>query len=237
MEPIPDNRMMELSAEDLAKEKLLRDELLRKLEQMFHGESSGHDITHLVRTYNLANHLQMREGGDREVVLIASLVHDIHRLVEKESGQFCSPSDSLGRVKELLSGTGLSLEKIDKILHCIEHHEEYGFSEKGKTVEDVETLILQDADNLDAIGAIGVARTLSFGAAHNVPLWRPDIPVGRQHFDESEKDSSTIHHFYSKLLRLKDNMNTIAGKEMAKERDAFMRQFLDHFFKEWSGEI
>lgn len=220
-----------------AKEELLRKTLLKKLGQMFHGESSGHDITHLVRTNNIACNLQHKEGGDREVILVASLAHDIHRLIEKESGKFCTPADSLASVRELLSGIKINPEKIDKILHCIEFHEEYGFSKQGKTVNDIETLILQDADNLDAMGAIGIARTLLFSSAHNVPLWRPDLPIDREHFNESKKDPSNIHHFYSKLLRLKDNMNTEAGKELAEGRDAFMREFLEHFFKEWSGEI
>ena len=225
------------ASEAKQKEKLIQKQILEKLKGLFHDETSGHDLSHLIRTYNVASHLQRKEGGDREVILVAALLHDIHRQIEKETGQFCPASESLTKVRELLAGIELSSEQIDRILHCIEFHEEYAFSKNGKTVEDIETLILQDADNLDAMGAIGIARTFSFGSAHNLPYWTPEIPVGKDHYDESDHDPSTIHHFYSKLLKLKNNMNTQTGKEMAAERDEFMRVFLDQFYKEWSGEL
>ncbi|MEI7961722.1 MAG: metal-dependent phosphohydrolase, partial [archaeon] len=127
-------------------------------------------------------------------------------------------------------------ELIPKVLHCVEFHEEYGFTKEGKTASDLETLILQDADNLDAIGAIGVARTFSFGAAHKVPFWVPEKPFDRTNFDESEKDPSTIHNFYSKLLKLKDNFSTTTAKAMALKRHKFMEAFLKQFFAEWAGK-
>ena len=215
----------------------LYDKIIGKLKEIFDGESSGHDISHLARVYNIARHLQEKEGGNREVILLSALLHDIHRLIERESNSFCSPKDSLAQVRSTLGEIGIEEQIIIKVLHCIEFHEEYSFSDEGKTVKDLETLILQDADNLDALGAIGIARTFSFGTAHKIPIWIPEMPFERERFDEQVTDPSTIHHFYSKLLRLKNNMNTKTGREMAEERDAFTRQFLELFFKEWSGEI
>ena len=104
------------------------------------------------------------------------------------------------------------------------------------SIIDIETLILQDADNLDAIGAIGIGRTFSFGGAYKITMWIPDKPFDRQNFDESEKDPSIIHHFYSKLLKLKANMNTETAKKMADERHKFMKLFLQEFFDEWNGK-
>lgn len=213
-------------------------ELLRgRVERMFSGESSGHDLDHLNRTKNIALKLQETEGGDRFVIGIASYLHDIHRIIEKESGEYCSPADSLDKVRDILREASISANRIDKILHSIELHEEYEFTKTGKLAQDIETLILQDADNLDAIGAIGVARAFAFGGAHNIPIWKPDIPLKSDDYDESELDPSEIHHFYNKLLRLKDNMNTKTGKEMAENRHKFMEQFLDEFKKEWLGEL
>lgn len=212
------------------------EKLDKKIKEMFRSESSGHDIFHLHRVLNLALHLQEKEGGDKLVIGVSALLHDVHRLMEKESGVFCPPINSFPIVKKLLEEAGFPKELIPKILHSIEHHEEYGFSKDGKTVNDLETLILQDADNLDAIGAIGVGRTFSFGGAHGVPMWVPEKPFNREVYDESEKDPSTIHHFYSKLFKLEENMNTTTAKEMARERTDFMRKFIEQFISEWNGE-
>jgi len=213
------------------------EKLIKKLEDLFCSESSGHDLSHLTRTRNLAEHLQKKEGGDLEVIVLSALLHDIHRLIQKDTGKFCSPQDSLPQVKKILTQVDVAEQTISKVLHCVEFHEEYGFSKNGKTVSDIETLILQDADNLDAIGAIGIARAFVFGGANNVPIWLPEIPFDRNEFDESEQDPSEIHHFYAKLLKLKDNMNTKTARKMAAKRTDFMKIFLDRFFKEWNGEL
>ena len=216
-------------------EKIIK-KLEKEIKESFSEESSGHDIYHLKRVLNLSLFLQKKEGGDRLVIAIAAFLHDLHRIIEKKSGKFCHPRDSLSKIKELISKVKLTNEQKEKILHCVEYHEEYNFSRKGKTVSDIETLIIQDADNLDAIGAIGVGRTFAFGGAHSVNMWVPESPFKRKYFDENKKDISTIHHFYSKLLKLKDNMNTKTGKSMANKRHKFMEQFLKEFFDEWSGK-
>jgi len=215
-------------------EKIIQ-QLEKEIKKLFHKESSGHDIYHLKRTLNNALTLQEKEGGDKLIIAISAFLHDIHRIIQKETGKFCSPKDSLSKVKEILDKINLTEEQKEKILHCIEFHEEYNFSKKGKTVNDIETLVLQDADNLDAIGAIGIGRTFSFGGANNVTAWIPEKPFDRHTFEESEKDISTIHHFYSKLLKLKENMNTKTGKKMADKRHKFMEIYLDKFFREWKG--
>jgi uncharacterized protein len=213
------------------------EKLEQQIKEVFSAENSGHDIYHLKRVLNLTLHIQKKEGGDRLVIATAAFLHDIHRIMQKETGKFCSPKDSLPRVKEILQKTGLPKNNMNKILHCIEFHEEYAFSDNGKTVKDIETLILQDADNLDAMGAIGIARAFAYGGANNVPMWIPDVPFGKQAFDESKKDPSGIHHFYSKLLKLNDNMNTKTAKKMAENRHRILKNFLKEFFKEWEGKI
>jgi uncharacterized protein len=210
--------------------------LEQTIQKMFQSESSGHDIHHLKRVMALAVHLQKTEGGDELVIAVASYLHDVHRLIQKESGEYCSPKDSLPKIIEILNTTDISKHKRERILHCIEFHEEYGFSVQGKTVDDIETLILQDADNLDAIGAIGVARTFMYGGAYKSPMWVPEVPFDQETYDESAgADPSVIHHFYSKLLKLKGNMNTPTAKEMADHRHRFMEYFLEEFFSEWKG--
>lgn len=211
-------------------------ELENEIKLMFHLENSGHDLYHARRVYNLSKIIQEKEEGDKLIITASSYLHDIHRIIQNETREYCSPKDSLSRIKPILDKIGIPEDKKANILHCIEFHEEYGFSERGKTVTDIETLILQDADNLDSTGAIGIARACMYGGAHEIPLWIPELPFNMGPYDETHNDISNIHHFYSKLLKLKDNMNTETAKKIAEKRNKFMELFLKQFFKEWKGE-
>ena len=152
---------------------------------LFKRDSSGHDISHLIRTMNTALYLQEKEGGDRIIIGIAAFLHDVHRIMQNESGKFVSPKDSLEKVKEILSHIDLTDEQVNKICYAIEQHEEYNWN--GKNVDDINTLILQDADNLDAIGAIGIGRTFSYGGSHNVIMYDDKVPLN-QNDDYSESN-------------------------------------------------
>jgi len=217
------------------------EKIIGKLEEgiklLFSSDSSGHDIYHIKRTLNLAMHIQEKEGGDRFIIAVASFLHDLHRIIQAETGKYCSPEQSLPKIKEILMKVEIEKEKINKILECIRVHEEYDFSEEGKTAKDIESLIVQDADNLDAMGAIGIARAFSYGGSKGIPIWLPDFPFDRETFEDAIADPSEIHHFYSKLLKLKDNMNTKTGKEMAIKRHKFLESYLEEFFKEWEGVV
>ena len=215
-------------------------EFLEKLEKeiksLFSSESSGHDFQHLKRVLNIALHIQKIEGGDEAVVVASVLLHDVHRLIQQETGKYCSPKDSLPTIKKILEKASLPKEKVEKILQCIEHHEDYGFSESGKTVKYIETQILQDADRLDAIGAIGIGRTFTYGGAYNIPMWVPEVPLEGKKYEDEKNDPSTIHHFYNKLLKLNKDMNTETARKMANNRHKFLESFLKEFFAEWKGE-
>jgi len=218
------------------------EEIINKLEikvaKFFENDSTGHDFYHLKRTMNIALHINEQEGGDRIVIGVAAFVHDVHRILFKNNNKYCTPKESLETILELISDLDLSKGQIEHILHCVEFHEEYDFSDTGKTANDIETLILQDADNLDAIGAIGIARTFTFGASHNRDMYNPDVPFDREIYNEEEDinvDPSTIHHFHSKLLKLNNNMNTKTGKMMALKRHDFMKLYFDTFLDEWKG--
>ncbi len=203
--------------------------------ELFKDDSSGHDISHLTRTMNIAVSLCEKENGDRLIVGIAAFMHDIHRIMQNETGKFVSPKDSIPKVMEILDNTDLSDETKKKICFAIEYHEEYNWN--GNNVDDINTLILQDADNLDAIGAIGIGRTFSYGGAHNVVMYDEDAPLDMEekYAEHKGDDPSTIHHFYHKLFKLADNMNTITAKNMAIERTEFMKKFVNEFLDEWNG--
>lgn len=202
---------------------------------LFKNDSSGHEISHLIRTMRTALYIQEKEGGDRIIVGISAFLHDVHRIMQNESGKFVSPRDSIPQVKDILSHINLSEEQINKICYCIEYHEEYNWN--GKNVEDINTLILQDADNLDAIGAIGIGRTFSYGGSHNVVMFDDSTPLNENN-DYSEAngdDPSTIHHFYHKLFKLGNNMNTKTAMKLANRRTEFMKDFVKEFLSEWNA--
>lgn len=204
---------------------------------LFKKDSSGHDITHLERTMKTALYIQSKEGGDRIVIGIAAFLHDVHRIMQNEKGIFVSPKDSLDKIKEILSNTDLTGEQINKICYCIEYHEQYNWN--GNNINDLNTLILQDADNLDAIGAIGIGRTFSYGGSHNIVMYNNEVPLNEDNnYSESIGDpTSTIHHFYHKLFKLGDKMNTNTAKKLAKRRTDFMKKFVEEFLNEWNADF
>ena len=142
------------------------------------------------------------------------------------------------KVKELLLGIDLTKEEKEHICHAIEHHEEYSFGGGTVTVTDIESKILQDADNLDATGAIGIARVFAFGAVHSRPFYDDNNPLVAGYYEEgcSDLGKSTIHHCVNKIMRLDQTMNTKTGKKICKARCKYVHAFVDQFLKEWNGE-
>lgn len=204
--------------------------------ELFKLDSSGHDINHLIRTMNNALYIQEREGGNRLIIGISAFLHDLHRIMEKEAGKFISPKESLPKIREILSLTDLTKNQINKICYCIENHENYNWN--NDNVNDINALILQDADNLDAIGAIGIARAFTAGGSYNVSMYDSAIELTSDNsFIEGSKDPSVIHHFYHKLFKLGDNMNTKTAKEIANKRIEFMKSFTKEFLDEWNSKF
>ena len=201
------------------------------------SKDACHDIFHLYRVLNLALHISEKEGGDKQVIVASAFLHDLHRMMQSESGRFHHPRESLALARKLLAAVDFPKDKIPAVLYTIEHHEEYNFSRKAKKITDINTLIVQDADNLDAMGAIGIGRTFAFSAMLGVPMWDPSKPFRRKYFSEDKKDVSTLHHFHSKLLKLKGSMNTKTARAMAKGRHEYMIGFVERFKQEWKGKI
>ena len=156
--------------------------------------------------------------------------------MQSERNEYVMPKDSLDRVLEIveLANLDLSDEQINKILFCIEHHEDYNWN--GFNVDDINTLIVQDADNLDAIGAIGIGRSFGYAAINNQPFYDDKIPLVKfAGYEEKLKDVSNIHFLNNKLVKLVDNMNTKTAKRIAKDRVEFIKNFIDEYIKEWNA--
>lgn len=194
------------------------------------GEGSGHDWYHIERVVNLANHIGRKENGDLFIIEMTALLHDI------DDWKFSKGTETDITVTEtFLKSQNISQEIIDKIITIIRT-----MSFKGGVVDStqntLEGMIVQDADRLDAIGAIGIARTFAYGGSKHRPIYDPTIkPIDFTSLEEVKNaENHTINHFYEKLLKLKDLMNTKTAKEIAQERHDFMENFLKEFYKEWN---
>jgi uncharacterized protein len=197
------------------------------------GEGSGHDWFHVERVTRTARLLAEREGADLEVVQLAALLHDVG------DHKFHGGDETVGprMARDWLEQHDVAPGVIDHVEAIIRD-----LSFKGAGVPTpmatLEGMCVQDADRLDAIGAIGVARAFAYGGHKGRELYDPDVLPERHDSFEAYKKSSapTINHFYEKLLLLKDLMNTATARALAEERHRFMETFLDQFYAEWNGE-
>lgn len=201
------------------------------VKEKLEGTESGHDWFHIERVWKLSLKIQEKEGGDKLVIELAALLHDI------ADPKFNNGDETIATkiVTEFLTEQKVDQEIITKVVFIIEN---MSFKNRNDAPKDLplELKIVQDADRLDAIGAIGIARTFNFGGYKNNLMYHPDIqPKLAQSKDEYKKSNgTTINHFYEKLLLLKDLLNTKTAKEIAEHRHQFMLQFLDEFYKEWN---
>jgi len=212
--------------------------LINQVKIFLEKESSGHDFYHSDRVFKTALYIQKKEGGDKDIIAAAALVHDICRPWEKKTGKSHFGNEALEIIRKVLIEAEITQEKIKPILDVVALHDIYDWTEKDSQ-KSIELQIVQDADNIDAIGAIGIARTFSFGGHYNVPMYLPEekLEFRNDFVDGSAVGKSTIAHFYEKLLKLKENMNTITGKELAKKRHQVMETFLQQFFAEWESKF
>ena len=193
----------------------------------------GHDWFHIERVYRNAILISKNEICDTVVVQLGALLHDI------ADSKFHNGDETIGpkMAREFLESQELDEARITHVVNIIEN-----ISFKGgnfaKKFSSIELDIVQDADRLDAIGAIGIARMFNYGGFKNRTIYDPKIaPNTNMTKDEYKKSTSpTINHFYEKLFLLKDKMNTQTGKEIAKERHRYMEGFLSQFYAEWEGE-
>jgi uncharacterized protein len=197
------------------------------------GDAAGHDWWHVLRVWNVAKCIADEECADQFVVQLAALLHDI------ADWKFHAGDETAGprAARVWLTDCAVDRKTIDHVCEIIAQ-----LSFKGAGVADqtssIEGRVVQDADRLDALGAIGIARAFAYGGHKGRAMYDPAISPERHESFEAYKKSSgpTINHFYEKLLLLKDRMQTAAGRRMAAERHGFMEQFLEQFFREWNFE-
>ncbi len=211
----------------------LIDNTILFVKQKLQNAEAGHDWYHVERVYKNALLIANAEECNLEIVKLGALLHDI------ADSKFHNGDETIGPkiARAFLESQNESEVVISHVIAIIEN-----ISFKGgnfeKKFSSKELDIVQDADRLDALGAIGIARTFNYGGYKNRPLYLPDVAPNLHMTKEEYKNSEapTLNHFYEKLLLLKDKMNTETGKKIALQRHLFMESFLSQFYSEWDGE-
>ncbi len=211
--------------------------VLRQTEEYVHstlaGEGTGHDWWHIYRVRNVALRIGKKEGADLFIVELAALLHDI------ADWKFHDGDDTKGShvSRQWLESLKVEESVIDHVCEIVDH---VSFKGAGvvSQIHTKEGMAVQDADRLDALGAIGIARAFAYGGHKGRELYNPQIPPEKHESFEQYKKSvgTTINHFYEKLFLLRDRMNTEEGKRIAEERRQFMSRFVDQFLQEWESK-
>jgi len=203
------------------------------VKQTLADAEGGHDWFHVLRVFNNAMLIAKEETVDEFVIALGALLHDI------ADSKFHDGDETVGPklAREFLFEHNVDSFVIEHVINIIENISFKGGNEAPK-FKSAELDVIQDADRLDAIGAIGIARCFNYGGFKNRPLYDPEIKPNLNMSNEEYKKSSspTINHFYEKLLLLKDRMNTKTGKKLSQKRHEFMNAFLNEFYSEWNGE-
>ena len=213
-------------------DKLIND-TVRFVKQTLANAEGGHDWWHIYRVWQLSEKIAISENADKKVVVLAALLHDI------ADAKFNNGDDSIGPklATDFLKSNDVEATIINHVVAIIKNISFAG-GNQVREFRSPELDIVQDADRLDALGAIGIARTFNYGGFKNREMYNPDIKPNLHMTKEEYRKSTapTINHFYEKLLLLKDRMNTETGKRMAAERHRFMELYLEQFYAEWEGE-
>lgn len=204
------------------------------IKKTLRNEPTGHDWWHAWRVWNMAKEIVKKEGGDLFIIELAALLHDI------ADWKFYNGNTKIGseKAKTLLKKIGVDNKSINHICYIINNISFKGAGVKNK-IKTKEGMIVQDADRLDVIGAIGIARTFAYGGFKGREIYNPDIkPKFHKSFKEyKNKKNTSINHFYEKLLLLKNRLNTKTAKRIARKRHQFLEGYLKQFFKEWAVKL
>lgn len=216
---------------DTKKVNLMIENAIKYVKHIFGDDCSGHDYFHTLRVYRLAMQIAEQENADMLIVQLAALLHDVDDIKLSQETY-----EKKTNAVNFMKSNGLDENVIDSVCQIIE---EVSFAGTDSVVPStIEGKCVQDADRLDAMGAIGIARTFAYGGSKGRILYDPNMkPLNDMSRAEYRQNNSTsINHFYEKLLLLKDMMNTATARKIAEHRQAVMEAYLAEFMAEWKGE-
>lgn len=230
---MPTSKIDEDSTELTHEQRANVEKTIHLVKEKLGDDSTGHDYFHIMRVRALTVRLARMEGADVYVAELAALLHDIADW--KFHGGDLNEGPRVA--SEWLRSIGETPETIEKVAAIIKEVSYKGAGVKT-TPQSIEGKVVQDADRLDALGAIGIARTFAYGGRFERPMYDPEQPpVMHQTFEEYKNaKGTTLNHFYEKILLLKDRLNTDAARSLAEERHRFVEDFVERFLQEWEGE-
>lgn len=199
------------------------------VESKLNDEITGHDYWHAIRVFKLARAINKKEGGDEFIISVAALIHDLaDRKIDDKL--------SFEQLEDILKQFDIDKEIAKKIIYIVKY---VSFSSKQPRMKTLELKIVQDADKLDALGAIGIARTFAYGGKDNRKIYDPAVRPRKRMSKKKYKEQKghSINHLYEKLLKLKFLMNTKTGRGIAEKRHKFLENYLKQFHKEWNVKI
>lgn len=202
------------------------------IKYIFQNDFSGHDYYHSLRVYRIAVAIATEEKADADIVALAALLHDV-------DDRKLSPQTAKDKVNAVnfMRSQNVPETVVSQVLTILDE-----VSFKGTdsvTPSTLEGKCVQDADRLDALGAIGIARTFAYGGSHQRPLYDPEVPPKLNMNQEAyqKSNSSSLNHFYEKLFLLENMMNTPTGRRIARKRTQYMNDFVEEFLSEWDGKL
>ncbi|HHL57592.1 MAG TPA: HD domain-containing protein [Bacteroidetes bacterium] len=204
------------------------------VKETLNNAEGGHDWWHIYRVWKLALRIAKEENANLLVVQLAALLHDIADSKFHDGDEELGPRLAGNFLNKMQVDTQV-IKHVDAIIRNMSFHKTF----EKKKFNSLELQVVQDADRLDAIGAIGIARTFNYGGHKNFPIYDPHIKPETHQTKEAYKNSKapTINHFYEKLFLLKEMMNTPTGKILAEGRHQYMEDYIVRFMKEWDGEV
>lgn len=204
-------------------------EIEKEAAEFFEDVNPAHDWHHVKRVYRIASRLAEKEGADEKVVKSASLLHDIGRKKEDQGLIENHAEWGAEEAQRILKDVGFKESSIESVVHCIRSHR-YSTTPEPSTLE---AKVLSDADNLDALGATGIARTFTYGGEHRSTIADLELPVEK---DSNPVGETSLNHLQKKILKLKNRMYTRTGQEIAQERHKFVEEFVERLKDEIRGE-
>lgn len=208
----------------------------RHAKKILEANTNGHDWHHIERVRTMARRIALAEKVDPFLPELMALLHDLH---DRKVAGYGNEEKALAATRQWLVAHGLPEDWVAEIMYVIEHQSYSASGLRGHTLTSHAGRIMQDADRLDALGAIGIARCFIYTGERGNPLHDPTLRPRRKKLTQAQykkDDDTAINHFYQKLLKLQDLMNTPSGKRLARQRHAYMQKFLVEFFVEWSGK-
>lgn len=196
---------------------------------LFENEASGHDYEHSIRVYNNSLLINKMVKGNEFIISLATLLHDVDDSKVFKTSNF----ENARLIMDKYSVDRLIIEQVIEVISTVSF--KGGNNDIPKTIEGE---VVQDADRLDAIGAIGIARAFTYGGYHKRKMYDPNIPPRDKMTIEEYRSNNgtTINHFYEKLIKLESSMNTTVGRKIASERTKFLKEYLERFIGEWNGK-